>query len=63
MAIILSNKYAKLVTTHGTLYDDRVVWIKLECIGGGNLGVACVYALNIPMDQRHLCHNMTYFIT
>lgn len=43
-----------LVTDHGFLYNDRVVWIKLEGIEGGNVGIACVYAPNIPTKRRHL---------
>ena len=58
VGIILAQKYAKLVTTHGTLYDNRVVWIKLEGIEGGNIGLACVYAPNIPTERRHLWHIM-----
>ena len=29
---MLAQKYAKLVTSHGALYDNRVVWIKMEGI-------------------------------
>ena len=58
VGIILAQKYAKLVTTHGALYDNRVVWIKLEGIEGGNIGIACVYAPNIPTERRHLWHIM-----
>ncbi len=32
--ILLSNKYARLVTEHGALYDNKLVWIKLEGIEG-----------------------------
>lgn len=46
------------MTKHGSLYDDRVVRIKLEGIEGGNIGFTCVYAPNIPTDQRHLWHIM-----
>ena len=48
----------RLVTEHGALYDDRVVWIKLEGIEGGNIGITCIYAPNIPTDRRHLWHIM-----
>ena len=58
VGILLAHKYARLVTKHGTLYDDRVVWIKLEGIEGGNIGIACIYAPNIPTDRRHLWHIM-----
>ena len=30
VGILLSSKYSRLVTEHGILYEDRVVWIKLE---------------------------------
>ena len=30
VGILLANKYARLVTTTESLYDDRVIWIKLE---------------------------------
>ena len=58
VGILLANKYAKLVKEHGALYDDRVVWIKLEGIEGGSIGIACIYAPNIPTDRRHLWHIM-----
>jgi hypothetical protein len=54
--ILLANKYARLVTATGSLYEDRVVWIKLEGVEGGNVGLACVYAPNIPTERRHLWH-------
>jgi hypothetical protein len=56
VGILLANKYARLVTATGSLYDDRVVWIKLEGVEGGNVGLACVYAPNIPTERRHLWH-------
>lgn len=62
VGIILANKYAKLVTEHGTLYENRVVWIKLEGIEGCNIGIACVYAPNIPMERRHLWQLMMDFL-
>lgn len=46
------------VTEHGALYDNRVVWIKMEGVEGGNIGVACVYAPNIPTDRRHIWYLM-----
>lgn len=48
VGILLAHKYARLVTDHGALYNDRVVWIKLESIERGNIGVACIYTPNIP---------------
>ena len=56
--ILLNPKYATLVTEHEALYDNRVVWIKMEGVEGGNIGVACVYAPNIPTDRRHLWYFM-----
>jgi hypothetical protein len=32
--------------------------IKMEGIEGGNVGIACIYAPNIPKDRRHLWHIM-----
>lgn len=58
VGIIIPSRYAKLVTMHGALYDNRVVWVKLEGLEGGNLGLACVYAPNIPTERRHLWHLM-----
>lgn len=58
VGILLTHKYARFVTEHGALYDDRVVWIKLEGIEGGNIGIACIYAPNIPTERRHLWHIM-----
>ena len=37
VGILLAHRYARLVTDHGALYEDRVVWIKLEGIKGGNI--------------------------
>ena len=56
VGILLAHKYTRLVTNHGSLYNDRVVWIKLEGIEGGNIGIACIYAPNISTERRHLWH-------
>lgn len=52
VGILLASKYARLVTTSSSLMNNRVIWIKLEGIEGGNLGLACVYAPNI-LSQRN----------
>ena len=62
VGIILAQKYAKLVTSHGALYDDRVVRIKLEGIEGENIGLACIYVPNIPTERRHLWHIMIDYL-
>lgn len=54
VGILLTHKYARLVTGFGALYENRVFWIKIEGIEGGNIGLACIYAPNIPTDRRHL---------
>lgn len=54
VGFLLANKSVRLVTKHGALYDNRVVWIKLEGIEGDNIGIACVYAPNMPIKRRHL---------
>ena len=54
MGIIFSSKYAKLVKDHGSLYDNRVVWLKLEGVKGGKLEITCIYAPNISTNRRHL---------
>lgn len=46
-----------MVTSFKTLYEGRVVWIKLE--GGGNIRIARVYAANIPTERMYLWHLMT----
>ena len=48
VGILLANKYVKLVTATGALYENKVVWIKLEGVEGENIRLACVYAPNIP---------------
>ena len=58
VGILLAYKYARLVTDHGALYDNRVVWIKLEGVEGGIIGIACIYAPNIPTYRRPLWHIM-----
>lgn len=37
VVILLASKYARLVTEHGVLYDNRLVWIKLEGVEGGKI--------------------------
>ena len=58
--LIVVNAIHHIATTiyMRVLYDNRVVWIKLEGIEGGNIGFACVYAPNIPTERRHLWHIM-----
>lgn len=53
--ILLSHKYARLVIENRALYNNKVVWIKLEGIGC-NIGIACIYAPNIPTERKHLWH-------
>ena len=54
VGILLAHKYTRLVTNHGSFYNDRL--IKLEGIEGGNVGIARIYAPNIPTERRHLWH-------
>ena len=54
VGILITNKFAKLVTANGSLYDNKVVWVKLEGVEGGNIRLACIYASNILTDRRHL---------
>ena len=56
--ILLAHTYTRLVTAHGSLFNDRVVWIKLEGIEGGNIGLPCIYAPNISTERRHLWRDM-----
>ena len=58
VGILPNSKYAKLVTEHGALYDNQVVWIKMKGVEGGNIGVTYVYMPNIPTDRRHLWYLM-----
>ena len=58
VGIIIVHKYAKLVMAHIALYNNSVVWIKLEGIERKNIGFACVYATNIPTKKMHLLHIM-----
>lgn len=52
VGILLAAKYARLVIALGTLMHNRVMWIKLEGFEGCNLGIACVYAPNIPSQRN-----------
>ena len=52
--IIMANKFAKLVTANRSLCDNRVVWVKLEGVEGGNIGIACIYAPNISSERKYL---------
>lgn len=54
----MAHKYAKLLTDHDALYEDRVVWNKLEGIEGGNISITYIYAPNILTGRRHLWHIM-----
>lgn len=54
VGILLARKYARLVTAHGSLYENKVIWIKLEEVEGGNIGLVCIYTPNIPTKRRHL---------
>lgn len=58
VGILLASKYARLVTMSGSPMNKRVVWIKLDGIEGGNLGIACVYAPNIPSHRNELWQEM-----
>jgi hypothetical protein len=44
VGIFIYRRYARLVTTHVTLFEHRVVWVKLEGIEGGNIRIACICA-------------------
>ena len=58
IGILLARKHVRLVTMHGALYENKVVWIKFEGVEGGNIGIACIYAPNIPTKRMHLWHIM-----
>lgn len=58
VGILLASKYARLVTEHGALYDNRFVWLKMEGVEGGKFGFACLYVPNIPMEKWHTWHLM-----
>lgn len=51
--ILIVNEYPKLVITIGTLYDSRLVCIKLDGVEGKNIGFAYIYALYISTSRRH----------
>ena len=46
VGILLAHKYTRLVTDHGVPNKDKVVWIKLKGIEGGNVGIVCIYTPN-----------------
>ncbi len=52
--ILITNKFAKLVTVTGALYDTRVVWVKLKRVEWENLEFVCIYAFEIITNRRHL---------
>lgn len=56
VGIKLSKKYSRLAITYNSLYDSRVVWIKLEGIQGNKFGIACIFTPNISTEHRHLRH-------
>ena len=58
--ILITNKFAKLVTVTGALYDTRVVWVKLKRVEWGNLEFVCIYAFDIITNRRHLWYILIY---
>ena len=38
--ILLAHKYASFVTDHGALHRNKGMWIKMEGIEGGNIGIS-----------------------
>ena len=57
--MFLSSKYARLETKPRSLYEYIVLWINLQSVEGGNIGVAFVCTPNIPTERRQIWHLMT----
>lgn len=51
IGIFLCDKYARLVKAYGALYANKVIWINLESIAWGNVGMTCVYALTFHQEE------------
>ena len=62
VGILLENKYARFVTATRSVYEDRIMKIKLEEIEWCNVEIACVYASNIPIHRRYIWHILLYIL-
>lgn len=58
VGILLASKFTCLVIALGALINNIVVWIKMDGIEGDSLGIACVYAPNIPSHRKELWEEM-----
>lgn len=54
VGILLAAKYARLITATSSIMQNRVIWLKVEGIEGGNLGIACIYAPNVSSQRNAL---------
>lgn len=60
VGVILTSKYTtRLISAHGALYDNWAIWVRIEGIEGGNIGLVCVNVPKFPIEWQHLWHIMT----
>lgn len=55
VGILLTTKYATLVTATRSLTQNRVLWIKLEGIEGGGTWASHVYMCLISLHKGMIC--------
>ncbi|KAG0628129.1 hypothetical protein M758_1G003200, partial [Ceratodon purpureus] len=56
---LLAPRWSHAVTASGSILDNRVQWVILSGLPGGDLGIANVYAHNTPQERCHLWEAMT----
>jgi exonuclease III len=58
VAILLGPKWRNSIKQARNIYHNRVQWLILEGLAGGDVGIANVYAPNNPVDRRDLWLHM-----
>lgn len=59
IATLLAPRWTSLVSATGTIHDNRVHWLILSGVPGGDIGIANIYAPNSSLDRCHLWEDMT----
>ncbi|KAL3678558.1 hypothetical protein R1sor_021514 [Riccia sorocarpa] len=57
IALAISNRLAGLVTRSGS-FDNRAVWVHIDGLKVGRVGILAVYAPNTVLERTRLWHSM-----
>jgi hypothetical protein len=57
-ALVLASKWYQVISSSGSLYHGRVLWIVLKGIPGGDLGIANIYSLNDCRQRSEMWHEI-----